>query len=88
MDVIVKVQLNTKLDELQREEARERSLQNLQQIKPKESTETQLVESRKETPQENRARRNRNTVQAKIGQTIGVSREQYRQGKKVLETDQ
>jgi hypothetical protein len=47
----VKIQLNTKLDELQREEARERSLQNLQQFKPKGPTETQLVASREKLTQ-------------------------------------
>ena len=82
MDVIVKVQLNTKLDELQREEARERSFQNLQQFKPKESTEWQNFATRRNLTQKEK---DEARVDAKIGQTIGISREQYRRGKKVLE---
>ena len=55
LDVIVKVQLNTNIDELQREEARERSLQNLQQVKPKESTDCQLIDSREKLTQKEKA---------------------------------
>ena len=55
MDIIVKIQLNAKLDELQREEAGERSLQNLQQVNPKESTEWQLIATREKLTQKEKA---------------------------------
>ena len=57
-----------------------------QQFKPKGSTDCQLVDSREKlTKKEQWEKWNKDRVNSKIGETIGISREQYRRGKIVLE---
>jgi N6-adenosine-specific RNA methylase IME4 len=82
---LVKIELNKKLDELQSEEARKNSSNNnryIQAAKKEGDNECQLVDTRRNLTQKER---NESRVDSKIGQTIGIYREQYRRGKIVLE---
>jgi hypothetical protein len=101
LDVLVKIELNKKLEELYRKQAEKNAgnhspfSQDTKQEKVNKkllhcnnyhSVEGNLLNTH-ETNAERKARWNSSSVDAQVGKTIGISREQYRRGKKVLEDE-
>ncbi len=88
LDSIVKIELNGKLDELRRSEAQKNSSNNnryIQAAKKEGDNECQNFGTRRNEPK-TQDEKNRDRVNTRIAKPLGMSGEQYRRGKIVLDS--